>query len=131
MNDSYDILVIGGGFAGLSAAISASREGVRTVLISPTLAKTILNGEVGLDLLGMGPKTAAAYRGVTGQIPPHYIETYGFRYISPRGRSFVDRSEEVRGWTLMTTEATRILFKKAIVEGSDYIKASAVDLIHQ
>jgi len=129
MKDEYDILVIGAGFAGLSAAISASRAGAKTLLVAPSLAKTTPAGEVGLDLLGIGPKTAAAFNEVTGSFPPYYIETYGFKYISPEGRTFTDRSEEVRGWTLMTTEATEILFKKAIVEGSDYIKASVIDFI--
>lgn len=129
MNDGYEVLIVGSGFAGLSAAISASREGAKTLLLSPTLAKTITEGETGLDLLGIGPKTAAAFKEVAGLFPPYYIETYGFRYISPEGKEFTDRSEEVRGWTLMTTEATRILFKKAVVEGTDYIKASVVDFI--
>ena len=129
MKNECDILVIGAGFAGLSAAISASRAGAKTLIVAPSLAKTIPGGEVGLDLLGIGPKTAAAFKEVTGSFPPYYIETYGFKYISPEGKTFTDRSEEVRGWTLMTTEATEILFKKAIVEGSDYINASVIDFI--
>ncbi|MHC1595537.1 MAG: NAD(P)/FAD-dependent oxidoreductase [Candidatus Syntropharchaeales archaeon] len=126
MIDEYDILIVGAGFAGLSAAISASKDGAKTLLVSPALAKTIPDGEAGLDLLGIGPKTAAAFEKVADCSPPYYIATHGFKYISPEGRSFTDRSKEERGWTLMTTEATQILLKKAVVNGSDYIKSPVI-----
>ena len=31
--ENYDLAVIGGGFAGLAAAVSASRQGAKTILV--------------------------------------------------------------------------------------------------
>ena len=36
MHDGYDVIVVGGGSAGVAAAYSASREGANTLLIEAT-----------------------------------------------------------------------------------------------
>jgi flavin-dependent dehydrogenase len=36
VNDKYDVIVVGGGPAGCSAAAAAAREGVKTLLIEAT-----------------------------------------------------------------------------------------------
>ncbi|MHC1635509.1 MAG: NAD(P)/FAD-dependent oxidoreductase [Candidatus Methanospirareceae archaeon] len=130
---SYEVIVVGAGFAGLSSAISTAKRGIKTLLISPFLAKTVkdINTEQGLDALGIGPKTSAAYKDVAGCEPPFYAEAHVFRFISPAGKEMEVKTEKQRHFTMMTTEATEILFKRCLTEGVEYKKSVVMDFIKE
>ena len=65
LNDEYDVIVVGGGPAGCSAAIAAAREGAKTLLIE---AQGSLGG---MSTMGMVPtwcpfsdREKMVYRGI-------------------------------------------------------------------
>lgn len=131
MKEDYELVVVGGGLAGLSAAIAASKRSVSTLMVFPELAKVLpLEAEPGLDALGAGPKTLNAFEEVAGCQAPIYIETYGRRYISPSGKTIIEQiSEKPVGGVLMTSEMMSILFKKALLDGAEYKKSRVIDFI--
>ena len=69
MHDGYDVIVVGGGPAGVAAAYSAAREGANTLLIEATGALG------GMSTMGMVPawcpfsdKEKIIYRGLAERI---------------------------------------------------------------
>jgi digeranylgeranylglycerophospholipid reductase len=132
MREDYELVVVGGGLAGLSAAITASKN-VSTLMVFPELAKALpVEAPPGLDALGAGPKTLDAFEKVAGCQAPMYIETYGRRYISPGGGTIIEQiSEKPVGGVLMTSEMMSVLFKKALLSGAEYEKSRVIDFIKQ
>ena len=49
VGDSYDVIVVGGGVAGVSAAVSAARSGMKTLLMEKF---TVLGGLATVGLTG-------------------------------------------------------------------------------
>ena len=82
MNTSYDVLVIGGGTAGIIAAIQAGRAGARTLLVEKTgmLGGTMTNGLIpwpssfhayGRQVIaGIGWELCCRVRSECGELPP-------------------------------------------------------------
>ena len=47
--DNYDVVVVGGGIAGVAAAVSASRHGAKTLLMEKSIALRPLELPAGSD----------------------------------------------------------------------------------
>ena len=70
MHTSYDVIVVGGGHAGTEAAAAAARAGVRTLLITPDLARIgqmSCNPAIGGVAKGVVAKEVDALGGVMGR----------------------------------------------------------------
>src|SRR5512134_979324 len=70
MHSSYDVIVVGGGHAGVEAAAAAARAGVSTLLLSPDLARLgqmSCNPAIGGVAKGIVVREVDALGGVMGR----------------------------------------------------------------
>ncbi|MCH7990895.1 MAG: tRNA uridine-5-carboxymethylaminomethyl(34) synthesis enzyme MnmG [Gemmatimonadetes bacterium] len=70
MHNAYEVIVVGGGHAGVEAAAASARAGVRTVLITPDLARIgqmSCNPAIGGVAKGIVAREVDALGGVMGQ----------------------------------------------------------------
>ena len=89
--DVVDVLVAGGGPAGIAAALSAAREGARTTLVERYgyLGGMITGAHV-VAILGCGDGYAPKARGITLEIREHLEQFDGIEPMSDSGEHRVD-----------------------------------------
>lgn len=93
LNDSYDVIVVGGGPAGCAAAIASARKGVKTLLLEATGSL----GGMGTSALvpawtPFSDKEKMIYRGIAGKI---FTEAKrGMAHVAPEAMDWVPISAE-------------------------------------
>ena len=105
--EPYDILIVGGGPAGSSAAIYAARKGIRTGMVAETLGGQVME-TLGIEnILGIkyteGPKFMA-------EVAEH-IREYPVDIISPHKAAKIERKELLE----LSLENGAVLKTKAII----------------
>ncbi len=108
----HDFIVVGGGFAGMCAAVAAARAGVRTALVQdrPTFGG---NGSSEVRIPPLGrldggpfPRNADLMRELAALVPKHQGEACGDRYL-PSDEAF-------EGWLRAETNLTLYAFCRCV-----------------
>ncbi|MDR2750436.1 MAG: FAD-dependent oxidoreductase [Clostridiales bacterium] len=116
LNDSYDVLVAGGGPAGCAAAVAASRSGAKTLLLEASFTLG------GMGTIGLVPawcpfsdKEKIIYRGIAEE-------------VFNKSKSFVAHaSEDSLDWVSIDPEALKRIYDDLTVEaGVDVMFGSTV-----
>ena len=112
MDTEVDVLIIGGGPAGLAAGIVCGRHGLRTLLCEKRLLP--VNKACGEGVM----PTGVAYLerlGVKEHLRiEHYFPFEGIRYFSPTGKTASAAFREGPGWGIPRLELSRALLGRAM-----------------
>lgn len=115
ISDSYDVIVAGGGPAGLGAAIGASRRGARTLLVE----RYGMLGGVGAWCMGMPinqVRPNGRSRSVVHELLIQHLQKYGEEAVAINGHALVCNVEYLKAAAMDVLDAA----------GSDYLLHSPI-----
>ncbi len=123
IKDSYDVIVVGGGIAGVSAAVAASREGAKTLLIEKSI---VLGGLATAGLISWyEPLCDGNGKKMVGGIAEELIQLavkYGFDDLPDVWKNADNTKETTKRYT---THFSPTIFAMALDE---YISESGVNI---
>jgi len=111
LNEEYDVIVCGGGPAGCAAAISASREGARTLLLE---ASGMLGGMAAVGLVNSWTPVHDGIRNIHGGLAEKIITTVraAMPHVDP----------EKWNWLPIDPEQLKLLYDRLVTEaGADVL----------
>jgi len=108
-NQNFDVIIVGGGPAGLSAAIVCSRNGLRTLVLEKQ--RFPINKICGEGIMPTGVKNLEKLGIAPFILKQNYRPFHGIRYLSQGGKIAQSQFAEGSGWGVERLELSTALFK--------------------